>query len=83
MSEWNYTKCAKPFNSQAEAREFMVSKNFAGHILRRADGTYTAVCPTYPEGYYPDAVGVETVAGGISVVPRSGAAAQQECCESA
>ncbi len=20
MSEWNYTQCAKPFNSQAEAR---------------------------------------------------------------
>jgi len=60
MSEWNYTKCAKPFESEAEAREFMESKDFAGFILQRAHG-YTAVCPTYPDGYYPDGVKIAEV----------------------
>lgn len=55
MSEWNYTKCAKPFESEQAARDFMVAKDFAGHILKREHG-YAAVCPTYPDGYYPDAV---------------------------
>ena len=59
MSEWNYTKCAKPFESLEQAREFMVNKDFAGHILKRDVG-YAAVCPTYPDGYYPDAVLVES-----------------------
>lgn len=61
MSEWNYTKCSKPFTSVEDARNFMVEKNFEGQILAREDGTFTAVCPTYPEGYYPDAVKVEEV----------------------
>lgn len=61
MSEWNYTKCAKPFSTHEEAREFMVTRGFAGHILKRDHGGFTAVCPTYPEGYYPDAVVVESV----------------------
>lgn len=39
----------------------MVTKDFEGSILAREDGTYTAVCPTYPEGYYPDAVTVEVI----------------------
>jgi hypothetical protein len=55
MSEWNYTKCSKPFNSEEEAREHMLARDFAGWILKRENG-YAAVCPTYPEGYYPDAV---------------------------
>ena len=59
MSEWNYTKCAKPFDSEQAAREFMVQKDFAGHILKRENG-YAAVCPTYPDGYYPDAVLVDS-----------------------
>lgn len=54
MSEWNYTKCAKPFETEADARAFMAGKDFAGHILKRDNG-YAAVCPTYPDGYYPDA----------------------------
>ena len=54
MSEWNYTKCAKPFDTEQAARQFMAEKDFAGHILKRNSG-YAAVCPTYPEGYYPDA----------------------------
>jgi hypothetical protein len=83
MSEWNYTKCAKPFESQEEAREFMVSKNFAGHILRRANGGYTAVCPTYPEGYYPDAVAVETVEPGVNLLDVRGVSASNSCCETA
>lgn len=61
MSDWNYTKCAKPFATREEAREFMLKRGFDGHILARDNGCFTAVCPTYPEGYYPDAVLVETV----------------------
>jgi hypothetical protein len=59
MSEWNYTKCAKPFDSLEAARDFMQQKDFAGHILKRSSG-YSAVCPTYPEGYYTDAVLVDS-----------------------
>ena len=59
MSEWNYTKCAKPFRSAAAAKEFMVERDFAGYILKREVG-YSAVCPTYPDGFYPDAVLVES-----------------------
>ena len=54
MSEWNYTKCSKPFESAEDALEFMVSNSFDGQVLERAEG-YAAVCPTYPEGFYPDA----------------------------
>ncbi|MFZ9106245.1 MAG: hypothetical protein ACO2ZT_06280 [Pontimonas sp.] len=60
MSEWNYTKCAKPFESEAEAREYMESNDFAGYILRRDNG-YTAVCLTYPDGYYPDGVKIAEI----------------------
>lgn len=59
MSEWNYTKCAKPFESIEAAEAFMEEKDFAGHILKRDNG-YAAVCPTYPEGFYPDAVLVKS-----------------------
>ena len=55
MSDWNYTKCTKPFSSIEEAEAFMIKKDFAGHILKRNNG-YAAVCPAYPDGYYPDAV---------------------------
>jgi hypothetical protein len=61
MSEWNYTKCAQPFTSVEEAREYMISRGFEGQILARDSGGYTAVCPTYPEGFYPDAIPVETI----------------------
>lgn len=61
MSEWNYTQCAKPFESHQQARAFMLERGFAGQILLRDHGGYTAVCPTYPEGYYPDAISVETI----------------------
>jgi hypothetical protein len=39
----------------------MLSKKLLGSILIREDGTYTAVCPTYPNGYYPDAKKVEEI----------------------
>lgn len=55
MSEWNYTKCSKPFKSEADAVEYMKSKDLAGLVLKRDIG-YSAVCPTYPDGFYPDAV---------------------------
>ena len=81
MSEFNYTKCAKPFLSQDQAREFMVSKNFDGTILARSDGTFTAVCPTYPEGYYPDATAVERVnAGDFHQVSLPVIQSDSTCC---
>ncbi len=33
----------------------MIKNDFAGHVLKRNNG-YAAVCPAYPDGYYPDAV---------------------------
>ena len=86
VSEWNYTKCAKPFESIEQARAFMVDRGFAGQILRRDHGGYTAVCPTYPEGYYPDAVSVETITeGDLSVAVSQDHLADEasggdECC---
>lgn len=73
MSEWNYTECAKPFETEAAAREFMLSRDFAGSILKRDVG-YTAVCPTYPNGFYPDAIVVtelENTKGELSKARRS------------
>ena len=60
MSEWNYTKCSKPFQSQQAALDYLQENDFAGLILKRTRG-FAAVCPTYPEGYYPDAVVVAEV----------------------
>ena len=81
MSEWNYTKCAKPFATQDDAREFMLNKGFAGQILLRDHGGYTAVCPTYPEGYYPDAVSVETIDEEALAAPsQSDHLNDTECC---
>lgn len=85
MSEWNYTKCSKPFETVDEARDYMVQRGFGGQILRRDHGGYTAVCPTYPEAYYPDAIVVEILEEGpqrqaeISLAERN-VSAQDECC---
>ncbi len=83
MSEWNYTKCAKPFESEAEAEAFMVEKDFAGFLLKRDVG-YAAVCPTYPEGFYPDAVVVKTVensSGELAMALKEDAGkANTNCC---
>ncbi len=84
MSEWNYTKCAKPFESVDQARTFMLERGFAGQILLREHGGYTAVCPTYPEGYYPDAISVETVTesqlASLNSAGHLAGAAIDECC---
>lgn len=80
MSEWNYTKCAKPFASQEEAKAFMLEREFAGQILLRENGGYTAVCPTYPEGYYPDAVSVETVSESDFELNTSLEVSDDSCC---
>lgn len=80
MSEWNYAKCAKPFASQEEAKAFMLEREFAGQILLRENGGYTAVCPTYPEGYYPDAVSVETVSESDFASNTSLEVSDDSCC---
>ena len=82
MSAWNYTKCAKPFESEEAAREFMVRKDFAGHILKRENG-YAAVCPTYPDGYYPDATLVasfENSKGELAAWQSELAITPSDCC---
>ena len=82
MSEWNYTKCAKPFETEAAAREFMATKDFAGHILKRETG-YAAVCPTYPNGYYPDATLVasfENSKGELAAWQSELAITPSDCC---
>ena len=79
MSEWNYTKCSKPFESQVEAETYMRQKNFAGYVLKRLDG-YTAVCPTYPEGYYPDAVTVSEIDNAEGELRAAQTNATTQCC---
>lgn len=62
----------------------MAEKDFAGHILKRDNG-YAAVCPTYPEGYYPDAVLVESFEnskGDLSAWKSElTITSQSECCD--
>ena len=70
MSEWNYTKCSKPFESVEEALEFMISRSYEGQVLQRTKG-YTAVCSTYPEGYYPDAVPVASFSPDTGVIKNN------------
>ena len=67
MSEWNYTKCSKPFESVDEALEYMITNSFDGQVLKRTEG-YSAVCPTYPEGFYPDATPVAEYSPEIGVI---------------
>lgn len=78
MSEWNYTKCAKPFDSAQSAKEYLLAKDFAGHILRETG--YSAVCPTYPQGYYPDAVLVESVENSLGELKAQSPATTSSCC---
>lgn len=54
-------RCTRAFASVDEARDFMLAKDYDGHVLLRGDGSYTAVCPTYPDGFYPDATVVATI----------------------
>ncbi len=67
MSEWNYTKCSKPFNSIKEALDYMIANSFDGQVLERSEG-YSAVCPTYPEGFYPDAIPVAEYSPKIGII---------------
>ena len=79
MSEWNYTKCAKPFESEQDAEVFMAQKDFAGYLLKRDNG-YSAVCPTYPEGYYPDAVVIREVENSAGELAAAKDATATSCC---
>ena len=79
MSEWNYTQCSQPFTSQADAEQYLRDKDFAGYVLKRLDG-YTAVCPTYPEGFYPDAVTVSEIDNSRRELRRHGATPAPSCC---
>ena len=79
MSEWNYTKCAKPFESEEEARSYLVGKDFAGYVLKRDSG-FAAVCPTYPDGYYPDAVVVLEVENSLGELSKELSSGDASCC---
>jgi hypothetical protein len=79
MSEWNYTKCSKPFASEAETREHMLAKDFAGWILKRDNG-YAAVCATYPAGYYPDAIVVAEIENSKKELAKATRGLPQSSC---
>ena len=79
MSEWNYTQCSQPFTSQADAEQYLRDKDFAGYVLKRLDG-YTAVCPTYPEGYYPDAKKVLEVENSKNELRAERSSLPVNCC---
>ena len=76
MSEWNYTKCAKP---RTEKKPFLPPReDFAGYVLKRDHG-YAAVCPTY-RGYYPDAVVVAEVETQARLAAEKKSLQIQSCC---
>lgn len=79
MSEWNYMKCAKPFDSAEAAVNYMKERDFAGFVLKRKVG-YAAVCPTYPDGYYPDAVMVQEVENSKRELAAEGLRLQAPSC---
>ncbi len=80
MSEWNYTKCAKPFETAEAARDYLLSRDFAGYILKRTNG-YAAVCPTYPDGFYPDAVEVDSVENSQGELKAQSMSSSNSCCD--
>jgi hypothetical protein len=79
MSEWNYTKCTKPFESAEHAKEYMLEHDFAGWILKRAEG-FSAVCPAYPAGYYPDGTVVDQVENSLHELAHALPDAVPSCC---
>jgi len=80
MSEWNYTKCTKPFESEEDALQYMQTKDFAGYVLKRDRG-YAAVCPAYPEGFYPDAKVVAEVENSkLELAAERKSLPVQSCC---
>jgi len=54
-NEWDINRCSKPFSSTKDATEYMETRKFAGTVLELEDGSIQAVCPAYPEGFYPGA----------------------------
>ena len=56
----------------------MREKDFAGYVLKRLDG-YTAVCPTYPEGYYTDAVTVAAIDNSLGELQTESANTRPGC----
>ena len=56
----------------------MREKDFAGDVLQRLDG-YTAVCPTYPEGYSPDAVTVAAIDNSLGELQTESANTRPGC----
>lgn len=59
--DWIVERCSKPFESQEDAAIYMKEKKFDGMVLKLEDGSIQAVCPTYPDGYYPNAEILEEV----------------------
>jgi len=55
MSEFDIERCSRAFEDSDDAVEYMTDRGYAGYVLERGDGSITAVCPTYPDGFYPDA----------------------------
>lgn len=61
IEEWVVERCSKPFESKNDAVSYMKEKKFDGMVLKLEDGSIQAVCPTYPDGYYPNAEILEEV----------------------
>jgi len=59
--EWVVEWCSKPFESQEDASVYMKEKEFDGMVIKLEDSSIQAVCPTYPDGYYPNAEILEVV----------------------
>jgi len=59
--EWVVESCSKPFESQEDASVYMKEKKFDGMVIKLEDCSIQAVCPTYPDGYYPNAEILEVV----------------------
>ena len=79
MSEFNYTKCTKPFESLEAARSYMEAKDYAGFILSRESG-FSAVCPAYPEGFYPDEEVVLEVENSLGELAAQVSSKESSCC---
>ena len=59
--DWIVERCSKPFESKNDAVTYMNDKKLDGMVLKLEDGSIQAVCPTYPDGYYPNAEILEEV----------------------
>ena len=79
MSDWNYTSCSKPFETELAAATYLRERDFAGLVLKRETG-FTAVCPTYPDGFYPDAIVVDTIENSKGELSGSGRSRLNSCC---